>query len=295
MVGTKRRALNARLIAQAKGLESMDTNAFARRMRGALAIVGFLCWLPGAVRAQPQTTATTNPLAGNAQAIDAGKNIYRGRCGVCHGIDAKGYRGSDLTSGDWVHGGTDSQIFQTIARGVTGTEMPPNPNMSEDEIWMVIAYLRTLSAGGAAPERGDATRGEQLFQTKNKGNCLQCHMVDGKGGRLGPNLSRIGAARSVAALEREIRRPAEVIPVGYETVTVVTNDGRKFRGVRKNEDTFSVQLMTVTEDLRSFFKRDVKDVLSEEQQSLMPAYGPDRLSDDELADLVRYLRTLRGR
>jgi putative heme-binding domain-containing protein len=118
-------------------------------------------------------------------------------------------------------------------------------------------------------------------------------MIDGEGGRLGPNLSRIGAARSVAALEREIRRPNEVLPVGFEPVTVVTADGRRVRGVRKNEDTFSVQIMTPAEELRSFFKRDLKEVIAEEQ-SLMPAYGLDRLSDDELADLVRYLRTLKG-
>jgi cytochrome c oxidase cbb3-type subunit III len=244
--------------------------------------------------AQPTTEATTNPLAGDPKAIDAGKNIYRGRCGVCHGIDAKGYRGSDLTTGDWVHGGSDAQLFRTIARGVPGTEMPGNVNMSEEEIWMVIAYLRTLSApGGAAVERGDAARGEQIYLAKDKGNCTQCHMIDGRGGRLGPNLSRIGASRSAAALEREIRRPAEVIPVGFETVTVVTADGRRIRGLRKNEDTFSVQIMTGSEELRSFFKRDVKEVVSDEQ-SMMPAFGPERLSDDELADVVRYLRTLRG-
>ena len=244
--------------------------------------------------AQPTTQATTNPLADDAKAVDAGKNIYRGRCAVCHGIDAKGYRGSDLTTGDWIHGGSDSQIFATIARGITGTEMPANVNMSEEEVWMVIAYLRTLSApGSAAAERGDAARGEDLYQAKNKGNCGQCHMIDGRGGRLGPNLSRIGASRSVAALEREIRRPAEVIPVGFETITVVMPDGRRVRGVRKNEDTFSVQIMTASEELRSFFKRDLKEVVADEQ-SLMPAFGPERLTDDELADLVRYLRTLRG-
>ena len=255
-----------------------------------------LCTLAGRAPAfaQPTTDKTTNPLAGDAKAIDAGKNIYRGRCGVCHGIDAKGYRGSDLTTGDWVHGGGDAQIFRTISRGIPGTEMPGHANMSEEEVWMVIAYLRTLSSpGGAAAERGDATRGEQIYQAKNKGNCAQCHMIDGRGGRLGPNLSRIGASRSAAALEREIRRPGEVIPVGFETVTVVMPDGRKVRGVRKNEDTFSVQIMTGTEDLRSFFKRDVKEVVPEEQ-SMMPAFGPERLTDDELADLVRYLRSLRG-
>ena len=118
-------------------------------------------------------------------------------------------------------------------------------------------------------------------------------MVGARGGRIGPNLSRIGAARSVAALEREIRQPAEVIPVGFETVTVVTKDGRRIRGARKNEDTFSVQVMTANEDILSFSKKEV-EVVPELERSLMPAYGPERLSDTDLADVVRYLRSLRG-
>jgi len=239
----------------------------------------------------------TNPLAGDAAAVTAGKNIYRGRCAVCHGLDAKGYRGSDLTTGDWVHGGSDAQIFKTIFSGVPGTEMPGNANMSDEEVWMVMAYLRTLSSpGGPAAERGDPARGDQLFWAKDKGNCGQCHMIGSRGGgRIGPNLSRIGAARSVAALEREIRKPAEVIPVGFETITVVTRDGRRIRGTRKNEDTFTVQVMNANEEILSFFKKDLNEVLPEPEQSLMPAYGPERLSDPELADVVRYLRTLRGK
>lgn len=246
-----------------------------------------------AVATEAQTVGV-NPLAGDAAAIAQGKNIYRGRCGVCHGIDAKGYRGSDLTTGDWVHGGSDAQIFKTIFEGVPGTEMPGNSTMSDEEVWMVMAYLRTLSApGGAVPDRGDAARGERLFWASDTGNCGQCHMIGGRGGRIGPNLSRIGAARSVTALEREIRRPAEVIPVGFETVTVVTKDGRRIRGARKNEDTFSVQMMTASEDVLSFFKRDV-EVVAEPTRSLMPAYGPERLNDADLTDVVRYLRSLRG-
>jgi putative heme-binding domain-containing protein len=244
--------------------------------------------------AQPQ--AKTNPLAGSSEAVDGGRNIYRGRCAVCHGIDAKGYRGTDLTTGDWVHGGSDAQLFTTISRGITGTEMPGNANMSDDEVWMVIAYLRTLSApGGAAPERGDAARGEQIFWSKDQGNCGQCHMVGARGGRLGPNLTRIGASRSASVLAREIRAPHEVIPVGYETITLVTRDKRTVRGVRKNEDTFSVQIMTGAEELLSFFKRDLAEVKPEPDRSLMPAYGPERIPDDQLTDLVRYLRTLRGK
>jgi putative heme-binding domain-containing protein len=244
--------------------------------------------------AQDAPKATTNPLQGNPTALKQGQNIYRGQCAVCHGIDAKGFRGSDLTTGDWVHGGTDAQIFKTIRAGVPGTEMPRHINLSEDEIWMVISYLRTLSSpGGPAIEKGDAARGEQLFWAKERGNCGQCHMVGPRGGRIGPNLSRIGAARSVTALEREIRSPAEVIPVGFETVTVVTKEGRRIRGARKNEDTFSVQVMTANEDILSFSKKEV-EVVPELERSLMPAYGLEPLSEADLNDVVRYLRSLRG-
>jgi cytochrome c oxidase cbb3-type subunit III len=269
----------------------------AGRFGPAAITFAFTCLLalaPAWTGAQVPEKARTNPLQGSPSALKQGQNIYRGRCGVCHGIDAKGYRGSDLTTGDWVHGGGDGQIFQTIRAGVSGTEMPGNPNMSEEEIWMVITYLRTLGApGGPAAERGDGTRGEQLFWAKERGNCGQCHMIGPRGGRIGPNLSRIGAARSAAALEREVRRPAEVIPVGFETVVVVTRDGKRIRGARKNEDTFSVQVMTAGEDILSFSKREV-EVLAEPERSLMPAYGPERLSDTDLADVVRYLRSLRG-
>jgi putative heme-binding domain-containing protein len=240
-----------------------------------------------------QDVARSNPLAGDPAAIKQGQNIYRGRCAVCHGIDAKGYRGSDLTTGDWVHGGSDAQIAKTISGGIAGTEMPANPTLSDEEVWMLVAYLRTLSSGAPAPERGDAARGEQLFWAQSGANCGRCHMVGGRGGRLGPVLSRIGASRSAAALEREIRRPGEVIPVGFETVSVTTPDGKKVRGLRKNEDTFSIQLMTPAEELLSFSK-PAAQVDAEPQRSLMPAYGADRLTDTDLADLVRYLRTLRG-
>jgi putative heme-binding domain-containing protein len=258
----------------------------------ALCLVGVVvCGITPAA-AQDEPPAKANPLANDQKAIEQGRVMFRGRCAVCHGIDAKGYRGTDLTSGEWMHGGSDSDLFRTISRGVPGTEMPGGPNLSDDEVWMLIAYLRSLATGTPVPERGDVARGEALFWSKAT-NCGQCHMVGPRGGRLGPNLSRIGAARSRAALEREIRQPGEVIPIGFETVTVVTRDGRRVRGVRKNEDTFSIQIMTGGEDILSFFKKDLVDVVAE-PQSLMPAYGVERLPDNELQDLLRYLRTLRG-
>jgi putative heme-binding domain-containing protein len=235
----------------------------------------------------------TNPMAGDKKAIEQGKHLYRGRCAICHGLDARGYRANDLTSSPRTLTSTDEQLYRLISRGIPGTEMPAS-TMHDDEIWMVIAYVRTLADPSAGKEwPGNAARGEQLFWSVAKGNCGLCHMVGARGGRLGPNLSRIGMARSRTALVREIRRPSEYIPVGYETVTVTMKDGKRVIGARKNEDTFSVQLMTAAGDIFSFMKRDVQEVV-EDPKSLMPEYGAERLTDSELDDLVRYLGTLKG-
>ena len=239
-----------------------------------------------------QSEAVENPVEGDRQAIEQGRNIYRDRCGACHGLDGLGYRGPDLKNGPWIHGDGNAELFRIISKGIPGTEMTPGPRQ-DDRVWMVIAYLRSLRSDGTSQEeeRGDPAAGERLF--RGKGLCTTCHFVDGRGGRLGPDLSRIGAARSRVALIREIRTTSEYLPPGYEPVTVVTRDGRRILGARKNEDTFSIQLMNMNQELQMFLKRDVVEVIDEEQ-SLMPEYGTDELSEGELDDLLGYLRTLRG-
>jgi len=110
---------------------------------------------------------------------------------------------------------------------------------------------------------------------------------------LGPDLTRVGSARSHAALVREIRNPGEVIAPNYETVTVVTRDGQRIRGAKKNEDTFSIQFMDQRERIQGYLKADLQDVIYE-PASLMPAFGPERLPDADLNDVIGYLGTLRG-
>src|SRR5206468_2316933 len=112
-------------------------------------------------------------------------------------------------------------------------------------------YMRTLIVPNPKPDvRGNAEAGEKNYW--GKANCASCHMVNGKGGRLGPDLSRIGRARSPIALEREIRNTAEYIAPGYEPVTVVMRDGRRISGSRKNEDSYSIQMMDTNERLSTF-------------------------------------------
>jgi cytochrome c oxidase cbb3-type subunit III len=252
-----------------------------------LFLVGFVA-RPELGASPQEEKAQKNPFEGNPKGIEQGMNLYRFRCALCHGIDGRGERATDLT--EVLREKSDSKIFRVIERGIPGTEMPAAP-LFGDEIWMIISYLRTLGAAAVTDAGGDAEQGKKIFW--GKGGCNLCHGIDGEGGRLGPNLSRIGSARSQAALAREIRNPSEYITPGYEPITVVTRDGKRIRGCRKSEDAFSVQMMDNAEELRSFLKKDVRDVV-EDKQSLMPNYGPDRLTDAELRDLVRYLSLRRS-
>ena len=117
--------------------------------------------------------------------------------------------------------------------------------------------------------------------------------MDGRGGRLGPDLSRVGVARSHGALVREIRSPSEWVPPAYETVTLVTKDGQRIRGAKKSQDVFSIQVMDTRERVRGYLKSDLQEVIYE-TTSLMPVYDPRRLSETDLNDVVGYLTTLRG-
>ena len=231
--------------------------------------------------------AANNPHLGNPQSIRSGMALYRTRCADCHGLDAGGYRGPDLTA-VLAGGATDERLFQTIRKGVPGTEMPSSTE-PDDDLLMIIAYLRKI--GTVAPETstGSVENGTRLFAAQ----CASCHRVAGRGGRVGPDLTRIGISRSRAALVREIRTPSEWIPPAFETVTVVTKDGQRVRGVKKNEDSFSIQIMDTRERIQGYLKSNLQD-LTYEKTSLMPVFTTGRLSDSDLNDLVGYLSTLRG-
>ena len=239
---------------------------------------------------RPESRPARNPLEGNAQAISNGAAMFRTRCAGCHRPDAHGYLGPDLT-GFWAAGGADDRMFDTVRRGVPGTEMigADPQRVLDKEIWQMLAYIRTLSAVPAVPPTGDAANGERIFRA----NCNGCHRVNGRGGVLGPDLSRIGSARPRAGLQSKIRGSADFIRPGYEPVTLVTKDGERIRGVRKNEDEFSIQIMDARERLQGYLKANLAEFTTD-RQSLMPVYGPDRLGDHDLDDLLRYLTSLRG-
>src|SRR5258706_9403620 len=132
-----------------------------------------------------QERPAKNPLEGNQDAIRAGSGAFRARCADCHGMDARGVRSPDLTQ-VWASGRSDAGLFQTLRDGIPGTEMPAvGTRTTDDEIWKILAFLRTLSAAAPTePPRGNAENGQRIFRA----NCGGCNRVNNVGGRLGPDL-----------------------------------------------------------------------------------------------------------
>ena len=253
--------------------------------------------------ARSHEKAVTNPVAGNPRAIQEGASLFRANCSPCHGLNAQGGgRGPDLTAGRWVHGSTDADLFRTVTRGVPGTEMPANA-LDDSEVWAILAYVRSVAPAKTEAVSGDPAKGKKIFWEKV--GCSTCHMVQGRGGVLGPDLSRVGEARSADYLIDSIRQPSKELskgmldpnnhyglPLEYDTVTVVTADGQKIVGVAKNEDTFSLQLIDTNQHLEFFLKKNLREVIHE-RKSLMPAYTEGMLKPADLQDLVAYLEGLR--
>lgn len=245
-----------------------------------------------------------NPYAGDAKAAKLGESQFRANCAFCHGLGARGGgRGPDLTRAQKRHGNADADLFRTINEGVPGTAMPPNGatqqgvGMTEEEIWQVISYIRSVEKKTDSAVMGNATHGKEMFYGTT--GCSTCHMVQGRGGRLGPDLSSTGSTRSTEYIVESVRNPSQRLAQGiseamkefsqeYETAKVETLDGTKYLGVVLNEDNFTLQMMDTRENLRLFEKSKLRS-FEKTRESLMPAYDQKTLSDKDLQDVVAYL------
>jgi putative heme-binding domain-containing protein len=229
---------------------------------------------------------TGSPPDGDPAAIQAGASLFRERCADCHGADAKGVSGPDLTR-LWATADADQRVLQTIRSGIPGTIMPAS-SAPDPQLRAIVAYLRSISTSRSETSSGNAASGEGIFAAR----CATCHRVNGRGGRLGPDLSRIPASQNNQLLTRAIRDASASFTSGYEPITLTMRDGRQIRGTRKGEDVFSIQLMDARERLQGYLKADLREV-TRDKKSLMPDFTPDQLNERDLNDVLAYLGTLR--
>lgn len=228
-----------------------------------------------------------NPFEGDTAAINIGSSLFASRCADCHGPDARGSRGPDLTQ-RWARGASDESAFNVIRTGVPGSIMPPSV-APDSELWAIVAYLRSISVAPRVESTGDPERGRALFARE----CASCHQVRSDGAAPGPDLTNIGATRSREALVVAVRDPNATVAQGYRVATLVTRRGERIEGVIKSEDAFSIQMLTLAGELRAFAKRELADV-ERTMRSPMPEFSPARLDAAALEDLLGFLGTLRG-
>jgi putative heme-binding domain-containing protein len=186
---------------------------------------------------------------------------------------------------------TDQDLTRVITTGIQGTGMQAF-KFDPSELAGIIAYLRNMNSfDRGSVKAGDADRGRAVFE--GKGGCARCHRVGAQGPRVAPDLSDIGATRSAGSLLRSLMDPSsQMMPIN-RPVRAVTRDGKTINGRRLNEDTYTVQLIDDQERLVSLVKADLREytILT---VSPMPSYR-DRLTQDEVADVVAYLLSLKGR
>jgi putative heme-binding domain-containing protein len=223
--------------------------------------------------------------------IAYGSRLYDAQCTTCHGANGDGVGGVDLRSGKFRNAVTDQDLTRIVTTGIPGTGMQAF-KFDPSEIAGIIAFLRNMNSfDRGSVKAGDAARGRAVFD--GKGGCARCHRVGAQGSRVGPDLSDIGAMRSAGSLLRSLTDPtSQMMPIN-RPVHAVTRDGRVVNGRRLNEDTYTVQLIDDQEKLVSLSKSDLAE-FTIATVSPMPSFR-DRLTPDEIADVVAYLLALKGR
>jgi alcohol dehydrogenase (cytochrome c) len=225
--------------------------------------------------------------------------LYDQTCQSCHGPAGQGDRGPALDAGRFTRGNEDGDLFHVIRAGVPGTQMPPFPGLTDEQTWQLVSYIRSLTAASvSSPARpvssaADSGAGEALFF--GRAGCAACHEVDGRGGIVGPDLSTAGRLPS-EQLRRKILEPSASIASGRgappppQVIVATTRDGHEIRGVRRNEDTFSVQMVDASGAWHLFDKLTLASYRVE-NASLMPGDIATRISPAELNQLLAYLAT----
>jgi len=224
--------------------------------------------------------------------IENGGLLYQANCTGCHGPEGDGVPSVNLGGGKFRRGTTDDELVKIILGGIPGTAMPPS-SFSEGQAGTIVAYLRSLAESpvGAKMIPGNASRGKTIFE--GKGQCLTCHSVAGVGARAAPALTEVGSSRRAVELQRSIVEPGAEIRSDSRPVRLVMRDGTTINGRLLNQDSFTIQLLDANARLRLVEKSAVRE-FTIPKESPMPSYK-DRLDAQELADVVTYLTSLKGR
>jgi putative heme-binding domain-containing protein len=229
--------------------------------------------------------------AQDEDALVRGRKLFDSHCARCHNMGGTGGEGPSLARPTLRHAADEEALVKVIQEGIEGTDMPGTWQISENEIRQIAAYVRSLGRVESTPLSGDRERGRAVFEGAS--GCGSCHMVEGEGGILGPDLSDVGLRRGADYLRESLVSPGAAVLPQYLQVRARTGSSQEVVGVRMNEDSFTIQLRDLAGRIHSLSKLELESLEKAFGESLMPSYGTE-LSASELEDLVAYLASLRG-
>ncbi len=245
--------------------------------------------------------AAPGPASTLAADIEGGRQLFNGMCVECHGVNGTGADAPSLNRPRLMHAPTDAALVKILDVGIPNTNMPRIRRFTDTETRQLVAYIRSLGRVAEVKLPGDPAKGRDIY--RNLG-CAGCHIINGQGGNLGPDLSDIGFLRGAPYLKQAVVDPAATLPKGtmqvpargyaeYLPLRVVTKKGDEVRGIRVNEDAFTVQVRDQAGKFYSLRKADLELLEKQTGKSLMPSFS-NRLTPSELDDLVAYLASLRS-
>lgn len=240
------------------------------------------------------------PLSVAAQDLENGRQLFETLCARCHGILGEGGEGPSLKRAQLPRAPDDEALRTIIVGGIPGTGMPGSRQLRGGDDHDVAAYVRSLGQLAPEPMPGDPEAGRLVYQ--GVGNCSSCHILEGEGNGIGPELTGVGLRRNATYLRQSVLSPESDQPVvvdrfrgslnAFLTVRIVSERGN-YEGMRINEDEFTVQMRDLAGDIYSFDKADLISYEKAFGHSFMPGYSAV-LNEQQIDDVVSFLMSQRG-
>lgn len=227
---------------------------------------------------------------GKPEAKSEGAILFSQNCASCHGNDGRGgEHAPNIATQHDVVAASDAQLNEVVGKGIPEAGMPSFDYLGTVKVNELVGYLRILQGvGGTAHTElpGDPAAGEAIFF--GKGSCSNCHMVQGRGGFLGEDLTGYARGRSVDAIRTAIVNPAGSPGGGGHLNSIVMSNGTRYEGVIRAENNFTVVLQTEDGAFHSI-SRDRIATLDDSGSPLMPQNYGKTLTPKELDDVASYL------
>lgn len=260
-----------------------------RKLCTAVLLAGLFLPFPGASVAQQPKQAREFATAGKPNtAMVKARHDFETRCSSCHGLDGRGgEHAPNISTDPSVRQLPVRDVFRIIHDGIPTKGMPAFDSLPDQQIKAMVNYLRSLvGRSGWGEPNGNPLQGKVLFF--GKAGCGNCHMIRGKGGFLGSDLTEYAASHTPDEARGVILNPGKMPAIYPQMVAIVTRGGRRLSGVVRNEDNFSFQLLAEDGTFHMLLKSDIER-LERSENPIMPADYGKRLTWSELDDLVSNL------